>query len=212
VRHRRRPSFWREVPILLGVALIVAIVVRAFVVQTFWIPSPSMEHTLNLNDRVLVNKLVYDFRQPRRGEIIVFHSPVSWRTDPNEKIFIKRVIGVGGDHVICCDGQNRILVNGHPLNETYLDKDGGPGQAASPRKFNITVPSGRLWVLGDNRYVSGDSEFRWGRTSNIYASTIPLSAVIGRAFVRFWPLNRMAGLPVPATFADIPPPAKPPGS
>jgi len=96
---QRRSTFWRELPILLGVAIVVAILVRAFVLQTFYIPSESMEHTLNINDRVLVNKLVYDFRAPQRGEIVVFNSPPSWRGDPTETDFIKRVIGIGGDHV-----------------------------------------------------------------------------------------------------------------
>ena len=83
----------------------VALLVRTFLLQTFWVPSPSMEHTLNVKDRVLVNKLVYDFRDPHRGEIIVFNSPLSWRSNPDEKVFVKRVIGVGGDHVVCCDAQ-----------------------------------------------------------------------------------------------------------
>src|SRR5262245_40248394 len=91
-----RSTLWRELPILLGVAVVVAVLVRAFVLQTFFIPSESMENTLLINDRVLVNKLVYDFRDPRRGEVIVFTSPVEWRTDQNEKDFIKRVIGVPG--------------------------------------------------------------------------------------------------------------------
>src|SRR5215813_14694445 len=96
---KARSSFWRELPILLGVAIVVAILVRAFVLQTFFIPSESMENTLLIKDRVLVNKLVYDFRSPHRGEIVVFTAPDSWRNDPSEVDFIKRVIGVGGDHV-----------------------------------------------------------------------------------------------------------------
>src|SRR5215470_8428041 len=143
---KSRSGFWKELPLLLGVAILVAVLVLAFVLQTFFILSPSMEHTLNINDRVLVNKLVYDFRAPHRGEVIVFTSPVSWRSAPDEKDFIKRVIGVGGDHVICCDSQHRITVNGKPLNETYLDSDDGDNLSASPDPFDITVPKGRLWV------------------------------------------------------------------
>ena len=86
--EKRRGSFWRELPILLGVAILVAVLVRAFVLQTFYIPSPSMEHTLNINDRVLVNKLVYDFLSPHRGEIVVFKAPLDWRSNPNEEDFI----------------------------------------------------------------------------------------------------------------------------
>ncbi len=201
---QRRSTFWRELPILIAVAVVVAILVRAFVLQTFYIPSESMEHTLNINDRVLVNKLVYDFRDPRRGEIIVFNSPPSWRGDPNETDFIKRVIGVGGDHVKCCDDQHRLVVNGHPLDESYLNQDGGDGAIASPDPFDVTIPKGRLWVMGDNRYHSGDSREQYVRTHDIMDATIATSAVIGRAFVIFWPLNRATWLTVPGTYGGVP--------
>ncbi len=203
---QRRNTFWRELPILLGVAIVVAILVRAFVLQTFYIPSESMEHTLNINDRVLVNKLVYDFRDPHRGEVIVFNSPVEWRSDPSETDFIKRVIGVGGDHVVCCDAQHRITVNGKPLNETYLDSDDGTGLAASPDPFDITVPKGRLWVMGDNRFHSGDSREQYLRFHDIDKATITTDAVIGRAFVVFWPFDRASWLSVPGTDSGVPNP------
>jgi signal peptidase I len=197
-----RGNFWKELPILLVVAVLVAIAVRAFVLQTFFIPSPSMEHTLNVNDRVLVNKLVYEFRKPARGEVIVFTSPMSWRNTPDEKDFIKRVIGVGGDHVTCCDGQGRITVNGVPLDEPYLNPDAGK-LPSSPNFFSIVVPAGRLWVMGDNRFYSGDSQERYYVTNNLQESTIATSAVIGRAFVVFWPLGRATWLRVPPTFAQV---------
>ena len=201
----RKSTFWRELPILLGVAIVVAILVRAFVLQTFWIPSESMQHTLNINDRVLVNKLVYDFREPRRGEIIVFNSPPDWRGDPSETDFIKRVIGVGGDHVVCCDAQHRITVNGKPLVESCLDGDDGPNLSASPDAFDITVPKGRLWVMGDNRYHSGDSREQYLRFhGDITRSTISVNAVVGRAFVIFWPFNRASWLSVPGTYDHVP--------
>jgi signal peptidase I len=201
---QRRNTFWRELPILLGVAIVVAILVRAFVLQTFYIPSESMEHTLNINDRVLVNKLVYDFRDPHRGEVIVFNSPVEWRSDPSETDFIKRVIGVGGDHVVCCDAQRRITVNGKPLNEIYLDGDDGSDLAASPDPFDITVPKGRLWVMGDNRYHSGDSREQYLRFHDINKATITTSSVVGRAFVVFWPFDRADWLTVPGTYGAVP--------
>jgi signal peptidase I len=204
--QQRRSTFWRELPILLGVAIVVAILVRAFVLQTFWIPSESMEHTLNINDRVLVNKLVYDFRDPHRGEIIVFNSPDSWRGDPSETDFIKRVIGVGGDHVVCCDAKHRLEVNGHPLDEPYLDADGGSGMPSSPDTFDVIVPKGRLWVMGDNRFHSGDSREQYERTHDPVASTIAVSAVVGRAFVIFWPFSRAGWLSVPGSFHSIPNP------
>ncbi len=119
-KPKPQSSFWKELPILLGVAVLVAVLVRAFVLQTFYIPSSSMEHTLDINDRVLVNKLVYNFRSPGRGEIVVFKAPVEWSGNPAGEDFIKRVIGVGGDRVQCCDDQQRLTVNGHPLDESYI--------------------------------------------------------------------------------------------
>jgi signal peptidase I len=202
-----RGSFWRELPILLGVAILVAVLVRAFVLQTFFIPSESMEHTLNINDRVLVNKLVYDFRDPHRGEVIVFKSPLSWRSDPSEEDFIKRVIGVGGDHVVCCDAEGRITVNDKALDETsYLFRDtDGTQDAPSEDKFDVTVPAGRLWVMGDHRSHSGDSRDQLThRGATVDESTIPVDSVVGRAFVLFWPFNRADWLSVPDTFDQIP--------
>jgi signal peptidase I len=205
----RRGTFWRELPILLGVAIVVAVVVRAFVLQTFYIPSESMEHTLNINDRVLVNKLVYDFRSPHRGEVVVFTAPDSWRNDPSEVDFIKRVIGVGGDHVVCCDSQHRLEVNGHPLDEPYLYKDDdGTFDQPSAEPFDITVPAGRLWVMGDHRSHSGDSRDQYLHSKNVQTATISEKAVVGRAFLLFWPVNRGTWLTVPGTFSKVPDPPK----
>lgn len=202
---RKRSSFWRELPILIGVAVVVAVVVRAFVLQTFYIPSESMEHTLNIDDRVLVNKLVYDFRDPYRGEIVVFEAPRAWRSNPAEKDFIKRVIGIAGDRVVCCDPQQRLIINGHPLDEPYLYSDGdGLSDRASEDPFDITVPQGRLWVMGDHRSHSGDSREQFLRTRDVEAATIPVDAVVGRAFVVFWPVSRAGWLSVPETFMSVP--------
>jgi signal peptidase I len=199
-------SFLKEMPILLGVAIVVAVLVRAFLLQTFFIPSGSMEQTLDINNRVLVNKLVYDFRDPRRGEIVVFNSPESWRTSPDEKDFIKRVIGVGGDHVVCCDAQQRLMINGVSLDEPYLDKADAPDNAAAaPEPFDIVVPHGRLWVMGDNRYHSADSLDQWvNNNKDIEMATITVKSVVGRAFVLFWPFNRFDWLSVPDGFGKIP--------
>lgn len=206
-----RNSFWRELPILLGVAIIVAVLVRSFVVQTFYIPTGSMEHTLNVDDRVLVNKLVYDFRDPERGEIIVFTAPQSWRSDPAEEDFIKRVIGIGGDHVVCCDDQGRISVNGKALDEPYVYQDefGSPDKP-SQDEFDIVVPAGRLWVMGDHRSHSGDSRenyitsMREDGAGDTVRATIPVDAVVGKAFVLFWPFSRWDWLTVPETFDGVP--------
>jgi len=202
---REKNTFWRELPILVAVAIVVAIVVRAFVLQTFYIPSESMEHTLNINDRVLVNKLVYNFRAPHRGEIVVFEAPTTWRTDPREEDFIKRVIATPGDHVVCCDSEQRITVNDHPLTEPYIYKDAdGTSDMASQEPFDVTVPAGRIWVMGDHRSHSGDSREHFLRNRDVQEATIPVDAVVGRAFVLFWPLNRATWLTVPGTYDGIP--------
>ena len=207
-KAKPRSSFWRELPILLGVAIIVAIVVRTFVLQTFYIPSPSMEHTLNVNDRVLVNKLVYDFRSPHRGEVVVFEAPRDWRDTAEGEDFIKRVIGVGGDHVVCCDGKGRITVNGEPLDENYVFRQDGMADPPAKEPFDITVPKGRLWVMGDHRSASRDSLEQYGDNGrDLTESTIPTGAVVGRAFVIFWPVNRATWLSVPGTFHDVPDPS-----
>jgi signal peptidase I len=217
-RKRRQRSFWRELPILVAVALLLAVIIKTFAIQAFYIPSGSMENTLEINDRVLVNKIVYHTRDIHRGDIVVFNGDGSW--DPGEPlpvtgnifqqfgagfasmfgfgspgdILIKRVIGIPGDHVACCDAQGRVTVNGVPLNEgSYLY----PGSAPSLARFNIVVPAGRLWVMGDNRFYSDDSRDHMGDPGG---GTIPESAVIGRAFVIIWPPSRWRFLPIPATF------------
>ena len=203
--EKRRGSFWRELPILLGVAILVAVLVRAFVLQTFYIPSPSMEHTLNVLDRVLVNKLVYDFREPRRGEIVVFKAPQDWQSGTEGEDFIKRIIGVGGDHVACCDANQHLMINGHSLNEPYIYADGdGTQDPAADESFEITVPSGRLWVMGDHRAASGDSLEHYEQTRDINEATIDSDSIVGRAFTVFWPVNRATWLSVPKQFDAVP--------
>ncbi len=203
--EKRRGSFWRELPILLGVAILVAILVRAFVLQTFYIPSPSMQHTLNILDRVLVNKLVYDFRDPRRGEIIVFKAPTEWQSGAEGQDFIKRIIGVPGDHVVCCDAQHRLTINGHSLDEPYIFRSSdGTQDPAADKAFDITVPKDRLWVMGDHRSASGDSLEHWEETGDINRSTITEDSIVGRAFTVFWPLSRATWLTVPNSFDGVP--------
>jgi signal peptidase I len=225
---QRRLSAWQELPILIVVALAIALVIKSFVVQPFFIPSSSMEDTLLIGDKVLVNKLVYDFRGVDRGDVIVFNGTGSWNppapvshpsSDPIVRAYdvtlrplfssiaglfgtpadqgtdyVKRVIGLPGDHVACCNAQGLVTVNGVPLHESsYLY----PGAAPSAIHFSITVPKGRLWVMGDNRSVSDDSRMR---TADPGAGTIPENEVIGRAFVVVWPPSRWRTLPIPATF------------
>ena len=217
-RGKRRPSmsWWVELPILLVFALVLALLIKSFVVQAFYIPSSSMENTLEIGDKVLVNKLVYDFRSIHRGDIIVFNGDGSWDpvpaqptpllsrvwasisglfgTAPGVHDYIKRVMGVPGDHVACCNRQGQVTVNGVPLSEkTYLY----PGDSPSEQRFSIIVPAGRLWVMGDHRSVSWDSR---GHMSDPGNGTIPENHVVGRAFVIVAPISRWRILPIPATF------------
>jgi signal peptidase I len=206
--EKRRSSFWRELPILLGVAILVAVLVRAFVLQTFYIPSPSMEHTLNVLDRVLVNKLVYDFRDPKRGEIIVFKAPTVWQNGAEGEDFIKRIIGTPGDRIVCCDADDRLVINGKAIDEPFIyrDADGTP-DAAADKDFDIVVAGGPRWVMGEPPGPAGDSLEHWEETGDITKSTITESSIVGRAFTVFWPLSRAKWLSVPKEFDGIPDPA-----
>lgn len=197
-RRKRRLPFWIELPLLIVIALVVALVVRQFAVQTFYIPSASMENTLQINDQILVNKIIYKIREPHRGEVIVFEPPPSWKGSIADKDFVKRLVGLPGDHVVCCDAAGKVTVNGYPLTEPYLF----PGISPSDRRFDVRVPPGRLFVLGDHRNVSGDSRIHLGENSG----TIPKDSVVGLAFAIYWPVNRWSALPVPETFEHVPPP------
>jgi len=215
-KHRPNMSWWVELPILLAFALVLALLIKSFVVQAFYIPSSSMENTLEIGDKVLVNKLVYDFRPIHRGDIVVFNGDGSWDpvparpeplltriwdsisglfgTAPGVHDYIKRVIGIPGDHVACCNQQGQVTVNSVPLRErTYLY----PGDSPSEQRFSITVPPGRLWVMGDHRSVSYDSRGHMPDPGN---GSVPENHVVGRAFVIVAPISRWRILPIPATF------------
>jgi signal peptidase I len=230
VRNKRKNMpLWQELPLLLIVAFCLAVLIRTFLVQAFYIPSGSMEDTLLVGDRVLVNKIIYDVRQPARGEIVVFTGPSNWAPEnqpdtnagffaklgrtvgdlvgvsqPGEKDFIKRVIGLPGDVVACCDVQGRVTVNGYSLDEASyvtenspIDVPPNPRECRSRRFEPITVQPGMMWVMGDHRLVSQDSRCQ---------GQVPIDNVIGRAFVILWPSARWAWLEVPKTFQNVPKP------
>jgi signal peptidase I len=223
-KKKHQGSFFRELPFLLLIAFVLALVIKAFFVQAFFIPSGSMEQTLHgcpgcKGDRVLVNKLVYRFRDINRGEIVVFNGAgLKFQPEvfvpkprnafeaarrkvagavglgaPGERDFIKRVVGLPGDTVACCD-QGRVTVNGVPLDEPYLYND-------DHRQFGpVTVPAGRYFLMGDQRGRSSDSRDN---------DTVPENKIIGRAFVVVWPPSRVKGLRVPGEIEDanVPQPA-----
>jgi signal peptidase I len=216
---RKPRSFWKELPILVVIALVLALLIKTFLVQAFSIPSDSMQNTLQQGDRVLVDKLTPWFgSKPERGEVVVFHDPDDWlagepAANPNalqtvlswiglmpsaqEKDLIKRVIGVGGD-TVSCSGTGPLMVNGKALNEPYVypgntpctnDDQGG--------QFTVKVPKGDIWVMGDHRQNSRDSRYN---QSDKHHGMVPVNEVVGRAIVKAWPINRWGTLPIPDTF------------
>ncbi|MDR6977614.1 signal peptidase I [Streptomyces sp. 3330] len=218
-KPKKPRSFWKELPILIGIALVLALLIKTFLVQAFSIPSASMENTLKEGDRVLVDKLTPWFgSEPERGEVVVFHDPDNWlageaTVDPNafqtvlswiglmpsaeEKDLIKRVIGVGGD-TVACKGTGPLTVNGKALNEPYVYPGNTPcSQDDQGGQFSVKVPKGFIWVMGDHRQNSRDSRYNQSDKNH---GMVPVDQVVGRAVVKAWPLTRWGTLPVPDTF------------
>jgi signal peptidase I len=210
----KKTSLLRELPVLLVVAFLLALVVKTFFVQAFFIPSGSMEQTLHgcpgcTGDRVLVNKVPYWFGEPEPGDVVVFKGPDTWSPEvsvaepenwftgsmlwlgrtvgvapPSEDDFVKRVIAVGGQTVQCCDAEGRVTVDGEPLEEPYIFEN----TPIEQRAFGpVTVPEGRLWVMGDHRSASADSKAHLG---DKYSGTVGVDDVIGKAAVIVWPMSR----------------------
>lgn len=240
--RRRRKAPWWELPVLVGFAILIAVLVKSFVVQPFYIPSESMEKTLHgcygcAGDRILVNKPIYHLRDPHPGDIVVFHAPPGWDDEqapaapsnpvlralhnfgqlvgvvpPNGLVLVKRVIAVGGQ-TVKGDAQGHVLISDsgpsgpyRTLNEPYVFIDGPDSHA----QFGpITVPKGRLWVMGDHRNNSADSRYHCGSggaegpdgsTCDATSATVPDNLVIGKAVVIAWPPSRWRTLGTPKTF------------
>jgi signal peptidase I len=217
----KKSSFWKELPILIGIALVLTFLIQTFAARVYVIPSGSMEQTLNgctgcTGDRILVDRITYDFTSPSPGDVVVFKGPDGWDQSefnvagstnvvirwlrqfgssigigsPPEYDLVKRIIATGGQTVACCDKQNRVTVNGKPLNEPYVYWE--PGTAPVQHPFApVTIPKGDLWMMGDNRNDSLDSRFQNGGGIR---GVVPAGNVIGIARVIIWPPGRWRGI------------------
>lgn len=222
--------FLRDVVVIVLIALLVSFLVKTFVVRSFYIPSGSMKNTLQIDDRILVDELTPRFTGYDRGDVVVFRDPGGWlpvslreerppfiegidwllslvgltAPDSNDHL-IKRVIGLPGDRVVCCNSLGQITVNGMPIDESdYLLLPAGETKA-SELPFDVIVPEGHLWVLGDNRTQSKDSRYNQDQPGNGF---VPLDNVVGRAFLITWPFNRFGPIDThDSVFMGVPPPA-----
>lgn len=218
---KARGSSLRELPILIISALVLSIIVKTFFIQFFYIPSGSMENTLQVNDRVGVNKFGALFSDIQRGEVVVFRDPANWLSpnyddssgirkviknslvfvgvlpDPSKQYLIKRVLGVGGDKVRCCGKDGKIEVNGVSINEPYIYE----GDKPSDSEFEVEVPQGFIWVMGDHRGASADSRFH---TDDPNKGMVALDKVTGRATFIIWPFSNLAILEKGEDLSKIP--------
>ena len=216
-------AFVVDLVVVLGAALVLSLVIKTFLIRSFFIPSGSMLETLQIDDRIIVNQLTPALYPIERGDVVVFKDPGGWlgpdiqeSTDPmtvavdwflsafgitapdSKQHLVKRVVGIEGDRVICCDDDGLITINGVPISESYI----APGQAPSNVEFAVTVPSNSLWVLGDNRGNSEDSRFHAELPSRGFVSN---DWVVGRAFVISWPFENWKLLDsYPDVFKNVP--------
>ncbi|WP_261164164.1 signal peptidase I [Microbacterium sp. Marseille-Q6965] len=227
-RTRRRGFvlFARDILVIVVIAVVVSFLVKTFVVRSFYIPSASMEDTLLINDRILVDELTPNWNGYERGEIVVFADPGGWLDTPppperspleegvdwfltlvgisasdSEDHLVKRVVGLPGDHVVCCNAMGQITVNGQAVDElSYLKLPAGDTQASND-PFDVTVPEGSIWVMGDNRDQSADSRANRDKPGDGF---VPLDNVVGRVFLRTWPMDRIGTIEGTKAFTSVP--------
>ena len=206
---RSKGSLLKELPILIVVALIVSLFIKSFLVQFFYIPSGSMENTLQVQDRVAVNKVPFISDNIKRGDVVVFRDPNNWLPEnlenssnsltskaksllvtvgvlpnPAKQYLVKRVVVVAGDRVVCCGDSGKLSINGVEVTEPYIYG----GDAPSDMKFDVTVPEGKLWVMGDHRGASADSRYH---QDDINSGFVPLKTVSGRVVAVIWPFKNL---------------------
>jgi signal peptidase I len=206
---RNKGSLLKELPILVVIALVVSLLIKTFLVQFFYIPSGSMENTLQIKDRVAVNKVPFISRSINRGDVVVFRDPNNWLPEitdyqtnkyvakvksglvavgvlpnPAKQYLVKRVIGVAGDHIVCCTKDGNLTVNDVEVTEPYVYA----GNKPSEMKFDVTVPAGKLWVMGDHRGASADSRYH---QDDINKGFVPVSKVTGRVVAVIWPFKNI---------------------
>ncbi|MCU1580339.1 MAG: lepB [Rhodoglobus sp.] len=228
-KTQRKPRGWkiflRDILLIFIAALMISFLIKTFLVRSFYIPSSSMEQTLHIDDRIIVNQLEPGLMPIEHGDVVVFRDPGGWLTptvdvpvnwfvggvdavlafvglsapDSNDHL-IKRVIGLPGDKVVCCNDFGQLTVNGIPLEEPYTTLPDGVTKATRD-DFSVTVPKDKLWVMGDNRYNSADSAFHRNDPTGGF---VPISNVVGRALLVSWPISRWTWLDnYPVTFHDV---------
>lgn len=210
---RNKGSLLKELPVLVVVALVVSLFIKSFLVQFFFIPSGSMENTLQIKDRVAVNKVPFISNNIKRGDVVVFRDPNNWLPEivdystnkyvakaksalvtvgvlpnPAKQYLVKRVIGVGGDRVVCCTKDGNLTINGVEVIEPYIFA----GNKSSEMNFDVTVPKGKLWVMGDHRGASADSRYH---QEDINKGFVPVSKVSGRVVGVIWPFKNITYIP-----------------
>ncbi len=207
-KPKKQPSLIRELLTVVVTALVLSILVRTFLIQAFYVPSASMENTLQRNDRIVVSKISTELSGINRTDVVVFHDPGNWLGEnfPNPydnpigralqfvgilpansgNDLVKRVVGVAGDQIECCDANGALLLNGKPFSEPYLVE----GTMSNQITFKVLVPENHIFVMGDNRSNSEDSRYHLDLNSGM----VPLEEVIGRVVVRIWPIDRIGGI------------------